>query len=39
MQPGETKTLQVEIMNDDLIEAPVLEYSSFGGKRTTLVIK
>jgi len=39
MQPGETKTLQVEIMNDDLIEVPVLEYSSFGGKRTTLVIK
>jgi beta-galactosidase/beta-glucuronidase len=37
--PGESKILQAEIMNDDLIEAPVLEYSTFGGKKTILEIK
>jgi len=37
--PGESKVLNAEIMNDDLIESPVLEYSKFGGKKTILEIK
>lgn len=37
--PGETKILQVEIMNDDLVEVPVLEYSTFGSKKENLEIK
>ncbi|MBL7968758.1 MAG: beta galactosidase jelly roll domain-containing protein [Prolixibacteraceae bacterium] len=37
--PGETKTLEVEIMNDDLVEVPVLEYSTFGSKKENLEIK
>jgi len=37
--PGETKTLEVEIMNDDLIEVPQLEYSTFGSKTIGLEIK
>jgi hypothetical protein len=37
--PGESKTVEVEIINDDLIEAPVLEYSTYGGKTICLEIK
>ncbi len=37
--PGETKTLEAEIMNDDLIEVPLLEYSTFAGKKSFLEIK
>lgn len=36
--PGESKTLDLEIMNDDLIEAPKLEYATFGSKKSTLEI-
>ncbi len=37
--PGESKTLEAEIMNDDLIEAPMLEYSTFGSKKSMEEIK
>jgi hypothetical protein len=37
--PGESKTVEVEIINDDLIEAPLLEYSTYGGKTICLEIK
>lgn len=34
--PGESKMLDVEIMHDDLIEAPVLEYSTYGSSKKTV---
>ena len=37
--PGENKILEVEIMNDDLIEIPVLEYSTYGHNNTIIEIK
>lgn len=38
--PGESKVLELEIMNDDLIEVPVLEYSTYGSiKKTVQEIK
>jgi beta-galactosidase/beta-glucuronidase len=37
--PGESKTLTAEIMNDDWLETPVLEYSTFGGQKHNLIIK
>lgn len=35
--PGENKTLEIEIMNDDLTETPVLEYSTYGNVKKTIV--
>jgi beta-mannosidase len=37
--PEESKTFEVEIMNDDLIEMPVLEYSTYGHNKKILEIK
>jgi hypothetical protein len=37
--PGESKKLDVEIMHDDLIEMPVLEYSTYGHNNTIIEIK
>ena len=33
MLPGESKVLELEIMNDDFIEVPVLEYSTYGSSK------
>jgi exo-1,4-beta-D-glucosaminidase len=37
--PEESKTFEVEIMNDDLIEMPVLEYSTYGHNKTIIEFK
>lgn len=38
--PGESRQLEVEIMNDDLIEEPVVEFSSYGtGRKSIIEIK
>ncbi len=35
--PGESKTLEVEILPDDLTETPVLEYATYGNVKKTIV--